>query len=246
MTLIKEFNHTGNILFKYRSYIPLLLFPFATLVVIFNPERILVFSEPYFSILCLSISLIGLLFRILVIGFVPKGTSGRNTNAGQVAETLNTKGIYSAVRHPLYLGNLLMWMGVVLYVGSLWFFIVAALLFWIYYERIMFAEEQFLTTKFGETYINWASKTPPFIPRFKKWKKAELTFSTKNVLKREYNGFFAIFITFTYIDVIKNYLNHQTFMPDTFWLVGLSAGFLAFIVLRTLKRNTNVLQVKGR
>lgn len=45
------------------------------------------------------------------IGQVPKGTSGRNTSQ-QVADTLSTDGVYSVVRHPLYLGNFLMCMGV--------------------------------------------------------------------------------------------------------------------------------------
>ncbi|MGB8874133.1 MAG: hypothetical protein WCC75_12145, partial [Desulfobaccales bacterium] len=43
-------------------------------------------------------------------GLPPRGTSGRNTQ-GQVAETLNTTGIYSLVRNPLYLGNFLIWLG---------------------------------------------------------------------------------------------------------------------------------------
>ena len=57
----------------------------------------------------------------LCVGFTPRGTSGRNTKEGQVAESLNTLGMYSMCRHPLYLGNLLMWLGIVMYMGHLWF-----------------------------------------------------------------------------------------------------------------------------
>ena len=57
----------------------------------------------------------GFLFRAWAIGTTPAGTSGRNTKE-QVAEVLNSTGIYSIVRHPLYVGNYFMWIGIVAYV----------------------------------------------------------------------------------------------------------------------------------
>jgi len=166
MSLVEEFDKTGNWFFKYRSFLPVILYPLATLVLSFNFKQDIQLPELTWSIICLSISLFGLLIRILVIGFTPKGTSGRNT-AKQVAEKLNTRGIYSVVRHPLYLGNFLMWFGIILYVNNIWFAIVCTLLFWLYYERIMFAEEQFLKGKFGEQYLKWSLTAPPFFPKLK-------------------------------------------------------------------------------
>ena len=86
--------------------------------------------------------------RSYTIGTTPRGTSGRNTEE-QVAEQLNSSGIYSTVRHPLYLGNYLMWIGIVLFTKSISFTIIVSLMYWLYYERIMFAEERFLERKFG-------------------------------------------------------------------------------------------------
>jgi len=102
------------------------------------------------------ISLCGLAIRVYTVGHTPANTSGRNT-AGQLAESLNTTGIYSLVRHPLYLGNFFMWLGVALLIANFWFVIAFVFAYWIYYERIMFAEEQFLRTKFGPTYVEWAN-----------------------------------------------------------------------------------------
>ncbi|NLL27934.1 MAG: DUF1295 domain-containing protein [Bacteroidales bacterium] len=48
--------------------------------------------------------------------FIPKGISGKNTEK-QIADFLNTKGMYSIVRHPLYLGDFLMWLGLFIYIG---------------------------------------------------------------------------------------------------------------------------------
>ncbi len=176
---------------------------------------------------------------------MPKGTSGRNTDK-QVAETVNTKGIYSVVRHPLYLGNFLMWLGIIMYVNNIWFAIACSLLFWLYYERIMFAEEQFLKGKFGDQYLKWSMTAPPFFPKLKGWQKADLEFSLKNVLKREYNGLFAVGISFAYLNILKNYLATKTFMITDFWLYTLIITFLIFIILRTLKKSTRVLEVDGR
>jgi len=245
MSLVEEFDKRGNWFFRYRSYLPVILYPLATLVLVVELKNDIKLSELSWSIICLAVSLLGLLVRILVIGFTPKGTSGRNT-AKQVAETVNTKGIYSVVRHPLYLGNFLMWFGIILYVNNIWFAITTVLLFWLYYERIMFAEEQFLKGKFGEAYQKWSMTAPPFFPKLRGWQKADLEFSVRNVLKREYNGLFAVGISFAYLNVLKNYLSTKTFMITDFWLYTLITTFLIFIVLRTLKKKTRVLHVEGR
>ena len=245
MSLVEEFDKRGNWFFKYRSYLPVVLYPLATFVLILEFKQDIQLPELTWSIICLSVSLLGLLVRILVIGFTPKGTSGRNTSK-QVAETVNTKGIYSVVRHPLYLGNFLMWFGIILYVNNIWFAITTVLLFWLYYERIMFAEEQFLKGKFGEQYQKWSMTAPPFFPKLKGWQKADLEFSFKNVLKREYNGLFAVGISFAYLNVFKNYLATRVFNISDFWLYTLAVTFVIFLVLRTLKKKTRILHVDGR
>lgn len=245
MSLVEEFDKTGNWFFKYRSYLPVILYPLATLVIYLEARQDFAFSGLKWSVFCLFISLIGLAVRILVIGFTPKGTSGRNTEQ-QVAESLNTKGIYSVVRHPLYLGNFLMWFGIILLVNNLWFTVVCVLLFWLYYERIMFAEEQFLKRKFGEQYLEWSKNVPPFFPKLKGWENADLEFSLKNVLKREYNGLFAIGLSFAYIDILRNYVEYSKFKISNFSLYLVIVTFIIFIVLRTLKKTTRVLHVTGR
>lgn len=245
MSLVEEFDKRGNWFFKYRSYLPVILYPLATIVLLIELKQDIKLPELTWSIICLAVSLIGLFVRILVIGFTPKGTSGRNTSK-QVAESVNTKGIYSVVRHPLYLGNFLMWFGIILYVNNIWFDITTILLFWLYYERIMFAEEQFLKGKFGDQYLNWSMTAPPFFPKLKGYQSTDLEFSFKNVLKREYNGLFAVGISFAYLNVLKNYLADKKFMITDFWLYTLASTFIIFIILRFLKKRTRVLNVKGR
>jgi len=255
MALIESFEKSGNWLFRWRSYLPLVLYVLAGAVLLWGPapEEEKISNWDAFEMICLTISLLGLVIRALTIGYTPRGTSGRNTAEGQVAETLNTRGIYGTVRHPLYLGNFLMWMGLVLYVGSWEFSLLVSLAFWLYYERIMFAEEAFLRRKFGQVYLDWAERTPAFLPRWSGWKPAGVPFSFRNVLKREYNGFFAVFLTFAWISWMQSGRLESEMgkgwaearVQGVWWVLFLAAS-VVFLLLRTLKKRTRVLDVAGR
>src|SRR6218665_729176 len=197
MALIEELEDQGNFLFKLRSYLPL-VFLLAGLGVfywrIINGD----YSGIGFNywLISLAVGLSGLLVRIYTVGHTPKNTSGTNTSEGQLADELNQTGIYSVVRHPLYVGNFLMWFGVAMLSADFWFLVAFTLLYWVYYERIMFAEEAFLRRKFGNVYLDWAAKTPAFVPALRVPSKAKYPFSIKKVLKKEKNGVAALFLLF--------------------------------------------------
>lgn len=244
MALYREFSKSGNYLFRNRSYIPIILYPLATLIILVESVRVIYDPDLVWSLVCLVISVSGFAVRTLVIGWIPKGTSGRNRKE-QVANTLNTTGIYSTVRHPLYFGNFLMWMGLIIYTGNIWFIIIAGLLFWIYYERIMFAEEDYLRQKFGEAFENWARQTPAFFPNFRKWRKPDLKFSVKKATRREYRGLFAVIVSFVYLNILKNLTVNQNFTIDKHWIILLIAGVIFFTTIHIINKKTNLLKPKS-
>lgn len=170
MALQEELERQGNFLFKYRGTLPIVLLIvsiiFFSYVQYYNLEYDRLISYDIYQILALFIAFLGLAIRVFTVGYSAKNTSGRNTEQ-QIANTVNQTGIYSIVRHPLYLGNFLMWLAPALLVQNFWFIVAFIFIYWVYYERIMFAEEQFLRAKFGEVYLKWAEKTPAFIPSFK-------------------------------------------------------------------------------
>jgi len=237
---------SGQWLFRWRSYLPLVL------IAVILPEYE-DFSYPFGShayqitweLFCFSISLFGLFIRAYTIGYTPKGTSGRNTK-NQIADELNTTGIYSMTRNPLYLGNFFMMFGVALLVRDGWVALIFVLTFWLYYERIIMAEEAYLKNKFGKEYEDYAAHTPAFLPRSKLWKRPELTFSLRNVLKREYSGLFGVIAAFTVLQYIGDYIVAGRLMIDYVWLSLFTFGLLVYITLRTLKRKTKLLHVDGR
>lgn len=246
MALLEEFENSGNWLFRWRSYLPLVLVGIFLLAMgdyqNFGEDGVL---DLYWTVACLVVSYFGLAIRVFTIGYTPERTSGRNTRE-QIADTLNTTGLYSIVRNPLYLGNFFMVLGVALF-PHLWRLVfIYVLLFWLYYERIIFAEETFLRKKFGSQYLDWANATPAFIPRFNGYRKPGLPFSIRNVLRREYNGFFAVIVVMFMLEVAGEAIVDGKFNPDAWWLVLLGAGFIVWMILRSLKKYTRLLAVEGR
>jgi protein-S-isoprenylcysteine O-methyltransferase Ste14 len=151
MALVHEFEKSGNWLFKRRSWLPVFIIVGGVAMMYLGNRQAILFDMRD-EIIFLGVSVFGLLIRALTVGFTPKNTSGRNTVNGQVADELNVTGIYSLLRHPLYLGNFFMWLGPVLFLRSVEAALLFLLIYWLYYERIMFAEEQFLRSKFGDIY----------------------------------------------------------------------------------------------
>ena len=247
MALQETFEKHGNWLFQRRSFLPLFIVIIGGGWYVFLLHSNIV-SVHYWWVdfLFLCVGFLGLGIRILTIGFTPKGTSGRNTGIGQEAEHLNISGIYAMVRHPLYLGNFFMWLAPVLILTDLWFTLFFCAFYWIYYERIMFAEEQFLRKKFGQTYLDWASKTPAFFPNFSLYKKADLQFSLKNVLKREYSGFFGLVFTMTLLRIVGFAVTTKQLYLDFPWIIIFSTALVILLTLKVLKRFTKVLDVEGR
>lgn len=250
MALQEELESQGVWLFKYRGTLPVIILLVGLAIYLntaLNPETFILKGteyEIYFVYFCLLVSLLGQVVRAYTVGHTPKNTSGRNTEE-QLADTLNTSGIYSTVRHPLYVGNFLMWLGPALLTGNIWFVVAFCLFYWVYYERIMFAEEQFLRRKFKEVYTNWAENVPAFIPSFKNFRKPDLSFSWKKVLKKEKNGFAAIFIIFALFDVLGKVVTGQE--DYNYILLGACAvSILLYIILKFLTKKTSVLKVEGR
>ena len=246
MALVQSFEKQGNFLFKYRGQFPVLLF-ILSVPFVYLTDYSLVSYERFnlFMFISISISILGFFVRFYTIGTTPKGTSGRNTKE-QVADVLNSSGMYSMVRHPLYLGNYLIWLGISLASFNIYFAVIMSLLFWIYYERIMFAEERFLERKFGEDYLNWASKLPAFLPSILNFKKSDTNFSIITVLRREYASVLAALVGFTFIEVLRTYFSTNNWSISDCTLEILVVTIVLVLILRSLKHYTSLLEEKGR
>lgn len=248
MALREAIEKQGNFLFRWRSYLPIIIVLFSLFALPYSEwiERFFGSkAQAIWEIICLLISFSGLLVRCITAGYVPRGTSGRNIKS-QAATELNTTGMYSVIRNPLYFGNFIIVLGILLFIGVWWLLIIGVAGFWLYYERIVFAEEEFLRKKFGDSFMSWADKTPAFWPKLSNWKKPNLDLSFRTVLRREFSTFFAIVASFTFIGVLTDLFAKKKLEIGLGWIIFFTAGLAIYYTLRTLKIKTKVLDVEGR
>ncbi|SLN75793.1 methyltransferase family protein [Oceanibacterium hippocampi] len=253
MRIVRRLEQDGGFLFRWRSYLPLVIVPVG-LPALYQAAQFEALwgerAEDIWMLACILLSIGGLAIRWLTVGFVPAGTSGRNTHE-QRASFLNTTGLYSVVRNPLYLGNFVVILGIALATKSWWFVLIVALAYWLYIERIIAAEERFLAAKFGAGYLDWLGVTPAFLPAFRLWKRPAERFSLRTVLRREYNGVLSVGLAYYGLEAITDLAIEGEslrtwFQEDGIWSWSLAAALMLFLTLRTIKKNTRLLHVDGR
>lgn len=115
----------------------------------------------------LALLVVGELIRMWASGHVKKN------------KVLATDGPYSFVRHPLYVGNFLIMVGVAL-AANLWWPIPLLILFWVaFYPHTIAYEDNKLHQTFGEQWEQWSKQRNALLPKpglFKQFKKGEWSF----------------------------------------------------------------------
>jgi protein-S-isoprenylcysteine O-methyltransferase Ste14 len=239
MALVNELREQGDFLFKYRGILPVVLIIPALAIFMYNEwndDALDSLWEERLGFIALAISLFGLGIRAHVVGHVAPSTSGRNTSIGQKAESLNSTGLYSVVRHPLYLGNFFMWLGPALLTNEPWFIAFFIVLFYLYYERIMYAEERFLQDKFGEEYMVWAAGRPAIMPRISGYIPSPNRFNWRKVLRQERSGLLATFLIFWLFEILGDiYKEGWGAFEWDFWSIAFGVALVVFLILKSMK-----------
>jgi protein-S-isoprenylcysteine O-methyltransferase Ste14 len=192
MKLQDQLVQDGDRLFRWRSYLPLVLIPVViagvnTAAPPFSTRT----GERIWEYVSVSVALVGLVLRIWAVGSAPSGTSERST-VNPRASQLRTTGPYSLVRHPLYAANGLMAFGLSLFPGIWYLPIVLVLATWLYYERIAIREEVFLSDRFGEEFEAWSLRMPACWPSFAAYERSATPYSWKKVFRHEFHGLLVI------------------------------------------------------
>lgn len=157
------FNRWGNVLFHTRN----VLFPviFILLQILFPPVAIGGLPGDLFLGMGLLSIAFGQSLRVLTIGLAYIVRGGRNRKL--YADKLVTGGVFAHCRNPLYVGNVSIVIGYLFVSGNTIGIILGSLAFMAIYRLIVFSEERFLTAKFAQDYIDYCSKVPRWLPRFK-------------------------------------------------------------------------------
>ena len=176
-------------LFSNRSFTPIPL----VLVILYLSSL----SYPYF-IIGIGLIVVGESIRIYGVRFAGGATRTREVGA----PSLCTSGPYSRCRNPLYLGNMIIYCGVVLMAGGqfLWPLLFIVFFFFILqYSMIISLEEETLVKLFGNEYQLYRESVPRLFPRISPWvgidKRVPLTIiQTLKIEKRTLQNIIIIII----------------------------------------------------
>ena len=107
--------------------------------------------------------IIGILFLVISLFFLVtslmKFFQSKNTLILiKPASSLQTNGIYSISRNPMYVGLAIVYLGITCFIGNWWNIILFPLLLLVIQEYIIKREEKYLERAFGEKYLDYKSR----------------------------------------------------------------------------------------
>ncbi|WP_228412680.1 methyltransferase family protein [Chryseobacterium sp. SC28] len=135
----------------------------------------------------LLITILGQAIRGATIGLAYIVRGGKDKKV--YAEHLVTEGLFSHVRNPLYIGNILMLLGLGILANSLIYTVIIIPIFLFIYQCIVLAEENFLRKKFGGEFDIYIKRVHRWIPTLAGFREtfANMEFKWKRWLIKEYN-----------------------------------------------------------
>jgi len=191
----------GNFFFKHRNWIFILFYGalFIPSWPLFSAKK---FGSNYYIwpvAIGLFITISGQLIRGLTIGLAYIVRGGKEGKP--YAEGLVTEGIFRHCRNPLYVGNILMLLGVGILANSLVYVAIVIPVFLFIYQAIVLAEENFLRGKFGSGFDEYCKKVNRWFPNFKGLGKtlSSMEFKWKRWVLKEHTTQFIWLIGITLI-----------------------------------------------
>jgi protein-S-isoprenylcysteine O-methyltransferase Ste14 len=103
-------------------------------------------------------------FAFIGGGFILLSSAWRVLYAAQKNRTLATTGPYARIRHPQYVGFVLIMLGFLVQWPTILTLAMFPVLVYMY-VRLARREEREVAAEFGETYRRYTARTPAFIPR---------------------------------------------------------------------------------
>lgn len=106
-----------------------------------------------------GIVLIGLGLLLTIRSVILFRRSGTQTHPGVKATQLVHEGPYRYTRNPMYLGLIIILVGVAVLLGSVSPLLVIPLMIWILHVKFILREEKWMENWFGEPYLDYKKKT---------------------------------------------------------------------------------------
>ena len=100
---------------------------------------------------------------LIFAGFIVLASAWKVLYEAQRKRGLATTGLYARVRHPQYIGFVLIMLGFLFQWPTLLTLGMFPILLYMYY-RLAIREEQDMITQFGDEYLQYKARTPAFFP----------------------------------------------------------------------------------
>ncbi len=225
----------GNFFFKYRNLLFILLYG---LLFLPSPE---LFTENIFHadyrtwplVIGLFVTILGQAIRGATIGlaYIVRGGKDKKVYAEQLVST----GIFSHCRNPLYVGNILMLLGVGILANSLVYVAIIMPLFLFIYQAIVLAEEHFLRGKFGADFDAYCAKVNRWVPSLKGISAtfSSMKFNWKRWVLKEYTTQF-IWLAGIALLIIRLYQIEDVVTNSAYAVILLAIGYA---LVRYLKKS---------
>jgi protein-S-isoprenylcysteine O-methyltransferase Ste14 len=157
------FARVGRWVFPRRLLVPLPIVALGLLLI--HPRRMFGEYETLGLVVSGLLVLVGMALRVWA-----GGCAGWHTRHATIeAPSLTTGGPYAFVRNPIYLGNMILGLGMIGLVRDPRLLLLYVPAFAFLYVMIVPAEEEYLRREFGEGYAAYCRAVPRIIPRLKPW-----------------------------------------------------------------------------
>ncbi len=155
-------NRVSEFVFKNRRFIHI------TTAAIPIPVKFLLHGTTtlHLWIAGIFLMLLGVIFRMYTAGYL----SGTHTTTSINADYICTSGPFAYIRNPLYVGNFVIGLSLVIAFNEWYGYLVFALHYITAYSILIPYEEKFLADKFGETFTEYRAHSRRFLPKLKPFK----------------------------------------------------------------------------
>jgi len=182
-------NGLGGWLFRHRTWLPL---PVAVAILTLRIGQ----SPPSLALVVtgVAVTAVGELVRLWGVHHIGAISRTRSDRLGPLIDT----GPFALVRNPLYVGNVLLWVGFALSARLVWLAPVIVVLLGLEYHAIVRWEETLLESRLGDAYRDYASRVPRWLPvstfnrGARKDRRDTLSFSWRETLFSERGTLIAI------------------------------------------------------
>jgi protein-S-isoprenylcysteine O-methyltransferase Ste14 len=146
----------GAWLFRHRTALP---GPVALAIVLLPGSTS---ASPFIAGAGVAVTIVGELVRLWGVHHIGAISRTRSERLGPLVAS----GPFALVRNPLYVGNILLWVGFAIAARLLWLAPIVFVLLALEYHAIVRWEETLLESRLGQAYRDYAARVPRWIPSF--------------------------------------------------------------------------------